>query len=124
MLFASTRLTLARELGTERFRESLFATELSELDSEGWQRHDASGALKAPLTQEEETLRGVKDAEADARGGTDRQKLATGNQMSLSISGEARQALTSLEDGVGGRLVQLVQGKPGDMSPTVIADGL
>lgn len=40
MLFASTRLTLVRELGTERFRETLFATKKEELTAEGFKRHD------------------------------------------------------------------------------------
>lgn len=44
MLFASTRLTLARELGTERFRETLFATTKVELTAEGFTKHDAHGA--------------------------------------------------------------------------------
>lgn len=40
MLFASTRLTLVRELGTERFRETLFATRKEELTAEGFKAHD------------------------------------------------------------------------------------
>ena len=38
MLFASTRLTLVRELGTEHFSSTLFATEKSELTAEGWSK--------------------------------------------------------------------------------------
>jgi len=108
MLFASTRLTLVRELGTERFRESLFVTELKELEKEGWQKHDASGALKAPLTEEEETLRGVQEAEAEAKGGTEGRRLETGGKLSMAISGDARRALVELKESTGGKLVQLV----------------
>jgi len=108
MLFASTRLTLVRELGTERFRESLFVTELKELEKEGWQKHDASGALKAPLTEEEETLRGVKEAEAEAKGGTEGRRLETGGKLSMAISGDVRRALMELKESTGGMLVQLV----------------
>ena len=108
MLFASTRLTLVRELGTERFREQVFVTEMKELAKEGWERHDASGALKAPLTEEEEVLKGVKDAEADARGGTAGRRLETGGKLSIAISTEAREALEGLRNGEGaGSLVQL-----------------
>ena len=39
-LFASTRLTLVRELGTERFRETLFATSKDELTADGFRKHD------------------------------------------------------------------------------------
>ena len=44
MLFASTRNTLLRELGTDRFDESIFATLKEELTAEGFERHDAHGA--------------------------------------------------------------------------------
>jgi twinfilin-like protein len=40
MLFASTRNTLLRELGTEKFGESLFATMKEELTAEGFRKHD------------------------------------------------------------------------------------
>lgn len=108
MLFASTRLTLVRELGTERFRDTLFATELKELSREGWEKHDASGALKAPLTEEEETLKGVREAEAEARGGTEGRRLETGGKLGMAISDDASSALASLKEEVGGKLVQLV----------------
>lgn len=108
MLFASTRLTLVRELGAERFRDTLFATELKELSREGWEKHDASGALKAPLTEEEETLKGVRDAEAEARGGTEGRRLETGAKLGMAISDDASSSLASLKEEVGGKLVQLV----------------
>lgn len=108
MLFASTRLTLVRELGTERFRESLFVTELKELEKEGWEKHDASGALKSPLTEEEQTLQGVKQAEAEERGGTAGRRLETGGKLSIAMSDEARSALTAFKGGSGDKLLQLV----------------
>lgn len=40
MLFASTRNTLLRELGTEKFGESLFATRKEELTPAGFKKHD------------------------------------------------------------------------------------
>lgn len=108
MLFASTRLTLVRELGAERFREQVFATELKELTKEGWERHDASESVKAPLTEEEQVLQGVKQAEAEARGGTEGRRLETGGKLSIAVSAEARSALEGLKDGRGvERLVQL-----------------
>ncbi len=45
MLYASTRLSLVRELGTERFRETLFATTKAELTAKGFQEHDKHGEL-------------------------------------------------------------------------------
>ena len=107
MLFASTRLTLVRELGTERFRESIFVTDMKELEPEGWRKHDASGALKAPLTQEEESLKGIKEAETEARGGTQARRLETGGHLNIAMSDEAKNALEQFKQG-GDNLVQLV----------------
>lgn len=45
MLFASSRLTLVRELGTERFRETLFATTKDDLTAEGFEDHDQHESL-------------------------------------------------------------------------------
>ena len=107
MLFASTRLTLVRELGTERFRESMFVTEMKELEPEGWKKHEASGASMAPLTEEEESLKGIKDAEAEERGGTAGRRLETGGQLNIAMSDEAREALERFSGG-GDNLLQLV----------------
>ena len=112
MLFASTRLSLVRELGKERFRESILVTEIKELEREGWEKHDASGALQAPLTEEEETLKGLQDAEAEARGGTEGKRLETGGKLSMAISQDARTALEKFTDATGGLLVQLVHYLP------------
>ena len=109
MLFASTRLTLERELGKERFRETLFATELHELERDGLERHDSSKASEAPLTTEEETLKGVKEAEAEAKGGTEGRRLETGGKLSMAISEEARRAIEELGQPHDGKLVQVVR---------------
>jgi twinfilin len=71
-LFASTRTTLAKELGIEG--GSLFATESAEvLDPREWEereRRDGAGTDEAPLTREERELQGVKRAEEEERHGT------------------------------------------------------
>lgn len=41
MLFAATRNTLIKELGGEKFGESIFATTKAELSAEGFRKHDA-----------------------------------------------------------------------------------
>lgn len=107
MLFASTRLTLVRELGTERFRESVFVTELGELTPEGWRKHEASGEAKPPLTEEEESLKGIKEAEAEVWGGTAGRRLETGGHLNISMSDDARGALDVFREG-GNNLLQLV----------------
>ena len=107
MLFASTRLTLVRELGTERFRETLFATTKQELTAEGWRKHDRSGELKAPLTNEEQTLQDVKKAEAEASRGTGARSSHVSSGVSFPMSEDARRALQGLMS-ASENLVQLV----------------
>jgi twinfilin-like protein len=110
MLFAATRLTLVRELGTEKFRETLFATIKEELTAEGWKKHDQHGELKAPLTQEEETLKGVKDAEAEASRSTgERRQQIHSSGLRSPVSEEGIAALKALPDGEN-NLVQMVCG--------------
>ena len=108
MLFASTRLTLTRELGTERFRETIFATTRPELTAEGWRKHDKHGELEAPLTEEEQTLQGVKEAEAEASRGTGARSSHVSSGLSFPMSEDALAALKGLPDGQE-NLVQLVR---------------
>ncbi|KAI5779688.1 hypothetical protein EDC01DRAFT_718885 [Geopyxis carbonaria] len=109
MLFASTRNTLLRELGTELFAESLFATTKAELTAEGFQKHDHHNAEPAPLTEEERSLVQVREAEAEAsRGTSTRASHVVGGVV--PFSDEALQALANLKSGTpGGGFVNLVQ---------------
>ncbi|PNS15262.1 Twinfilin-2 [Sphaceloma murrayae] len=63
MLFASTRLTLVRELGIERFGETLFCTEAKEVTPEGWERHVRHLGTEKPLTEEERASAGIREEE-------------------------------------------------------------
>ena len=117
MLFASTRLTLLRELGKEKFRGSYFVTERRDLEREGWEKWEAGegeGELggeggKKPLTVEEEVLRGVKeDEEREGRGGTGKRRLVGGSGVKLGVGGDVMQRLQGLKGGEGGNLVMLV----------------
>lgn len=108
MLFASTRLTLVRELGIERFRETIFATEKAELTAEGFKKHDAHNKLAAPLTEEEQTLGAVKKAEAEEGRGTVGQSLAAHASFQMATSPEATEALKNLQSG-SDNLVLLVR---------------
>ena len=107
MLFASTRLTLVRELGIERFRETVFATTRQELTAEGWKKHEKHGELKAPLTEEEKTLQSIKEAEAEASRGTTSRSSHVSSGLSFPVSDAALRALRDLKIG-GDNLIQLV----------------
>ncbi|KAI9773621.1 MAG: Twinfilin-1 [Geoglossum simile] len=127
-LIASTRLTLLRELGTEKFRETLFATTKRELTADGFRKHDKHVELEAPLTEEEEALQGIKQAEAEASIGTSSRSSHTSSGVNFPLTDEALQALKGLE-GEGGNLVQLkldIQRETVDLAGTTMtdADGL
>lgn len=108
MLFASTRLTLVRELGIERFRETIFATTPEELTAQGFEKHDKHVKLAAPLTEEEQSLGEVKRKEAEEGRGMAERKSHVSSGVSMPISDEAVQALKRLAGEEGVSLVQLV----------------
>jgi twinfilin-like protein len=109
MLFASTRLTLVRELGIERFRETIFATTKEELTPQGFVKHDKHVTLEAPLTEEEQTLGDVKRKEAEEGRGMNERRSHVSSGVSMPITDEALQALKSLTGEGGSDLVQLVR---------------
>ena len=93
--------------GTEHFGSTLFVTEQAELTAEGWAKHEAHGALSAPLTEEERNLEGIREAEAKESMGTSVRRGHVSNGLSMPISEEAVAALKSLQAG-GENIVQLV----------------
>ncbi|KAF2477474.1 actin depolymerizing protein [Lindgomyces ingoldianus] len=107
MLFASTRLTLARELGSEHFAETIFCTEADELTASGWEKHLAHTSSENPLTQEERDLENIKEAEALESRGTQGQGLAQGGRIAIRADGDISAALQALGQGGSGNLVQL-----------------
>lgn len=108
MLFAATRLTLVRELGVERFRETIFATTAKELTPEGWEKHEKHTKLEAPLTEEEQGLKGIKDAEVSEAGGTGARKSHVSSGIAMNMEQSAVQALEELKQAQEGALVMIV----------------
>jgi twinfilin-like protein len=108
MLFASTRLTLVRELGIERFRSTIFATEVEELTAEGWAKHEKHEALPAPMTTEEAGLASAKEAEARESQGTSTRRGHVSSTVNVPTGDGVLEALQSLkEEDCKGTLVQL-----------------
>ncbi|KAF1961634.1 twinfilin-1 [Byssothecium circinans] len=107
MLFASTRLTLVRELGGEHFSESVFCTEAEELSEKGWERHVQHTKSENPLTAEEQSLQDIREAEALESRGTRGQGLAQGGRLAIRADDEISTALKTLGEGGSENLVQL-----------------
>ncbi len=117
-LFAATRHTLVRALGAERFRHTRFVTEPSELEPDGWERHERGEAAEGPLTEEEKVLRGVREEEEAGKNTTDRRALV-GGRVPIGISAEARNVLGGWGREEGDNLVQLVGCPSGRFGPPV-----
>ncbi|KAK4202141.1 hypothetical protein QBC40DRAFT_45857 [Triangularia verruculosa] len=107
MLFASTERTLVRELGTEHFRETFFATSPEDLTPAGFDKHDAHSALEAPLTEEERSLGAVRKAEQEAGQGTGTREIHLSQNMAIPIAEDALDALKQLGSGSPRSLVML-----------------
>ena len=103
MLFAATRLTFTRELGTEHFRDTVFTTTADELTEAGFKKHDAHEKLEAPLTQEEQTLGEVKRAEQEAGQGTGVREIHLSKSLNMPVTEDAIAAMK--EVGQEGRRV-------------------
>lgn len=126
-LFASTRATLVRELGSEKFATTVFATEEDEVVGESaWKERDAEKSGKAGgagngfrredlMGEKERELELVRKAEEEARSGTLGRDIGIGGSVGSGIPSsmrvqmpadeEAKAALTGLQQG---GLVQLV----------------
>jgi twinfilin-like protein len=112
-LFASTRLTLVRELGIERFRETIYVNSKEELTKEGFEKHDKHVALEAPRTEEERSLEEVKRQEAEEGRGAGERKRIGGAGLSMPVTDQALDALKSLNsESEESQLVQLVSSNP------------
>ncbi|KJR88131.1 PTK9 protein tyrosine kinase 9 [Sporothrix schenckii 1099-18] len=109
MLFASTRLALVRELGSEHFRKQLFVTAAEELTGAGFKKHDAHEALDAPLTEEERELGAVKRAEQEAGRGTATREIHLSSHFKMPLTDGALAALKDLD---GGRTLVILKINP------------
>lgn len=133
-LFASTRATLVRELGSEKFSETVFLTEREEVlepaqwdeRAGGWASAGAGQGQQDPglLSTEERELQAVKRAEEEERHGTRGRDLmgeagsggvigardGTGAARSgvvMKIDDDARAALGDVAAGASGLVVQM-----------------
>lgn len=127
MLFASTRLTLIRELGLERFGETIFCTTKEEVSEEGWKKHEKHRQMDNPLTEEERANQELRDAESLEQGGTMRRHghytddngsagqsgMATpttsaAGKLAMKTGQGVLEALKGLQSAGAGALVQIV----------------
>ncbi|KAK7207769.1 hypothetical protein BZA70DRAFT_272171 [Myxozyma melibiosi] len=100
MLYASTRNTLMRELGSDKIASSFFTTEQDELSAEGLRKFVAHEQLSNPLSEEERALKSVMEIEAkEGLAGTTTRKSHVSSGLSFPVSDSVRDALSELEGG-------------------------
>lgn len=63
MLYASTRPSLIKSLGSAPFSDSLFATSKADLGASAYTRHRASLAAPKPMSAREKEMEDIKAAE-------------------------------------------------------------
>lgn len=114
---------MTRDLGLEKFGDSLFATDDYEiLDASQWQGRgkgsdglNKAGRSEDILSTEERELQSVKRAEEEERHGTSGRDLmgkgGSGNRLKINMTDDAREALGRLSTGSGdsteGVLIQI-----------------
>lgn len=125
MLFASTRSTLTRELGSEKFTGSIFATEAEEVTGpDAWTGQDGAGGESGGdagyrredlMGEKERELDAVRRAEDEARSGTRGRDVGMnsngggGSGLSGALKSPVGEGVRESLKGIGEKgLVQLV----------------
>jgi twinfilin-like protein len=114
MLYASTRNSVTRSLGSAHFTDSIFATSKQDLTAEAYNKHKLHMAAPKPLSAREKSLADLAAAEKEAgqsayQGSSVRTTLIPPG-VGMDLSEEDQALLTDLAEGsiltfVGGILV-------------------
>jgi twinfilin-like protein len=108
MLYASTRASLIKSLGSSHFPNSFFATSLADLTPAAYTAHLARLAESPPLSPAEKEMAA---AEREAGSVFDFSMTPSNNitGVGLQWSDDVEHAVVQLGEGVGGRLVVMVR---------------
>lgn len=106
MVYASTRNTLSRELGS-KLSSSYFATTKGELTYSAFSKQQRSDTADKPLSTKEKELRDVKDAEGETVHNTQTKSAIVSSGVSFPISEAAQEALNVLQTTSVSRVVSL-----------------
>lgn len=98
MLYASTRLSLVKALGSSQFTDSIFATSKADLTAESYDAHLRHVAAPNPLSSREKELADLKAAENAAASyeGSSARRGHYGTGTALNWSDEAEIAVKDL----------------------------
>ncbi|OBZ69233.1 Twinfilin-1 [Grifola frondosa] len=109
MLYAATRNTLTKSLGSAHFTDNLFATSKADLSAEAYARHKRHLAAPKPMSAREKEMEEVKAAEREAGGrlldGSQARKNHIGTRVGLGWAEDVENAVKELGSEDGSRLV-------------------
>ncbi|OCH95057.1 actin depolymerizing protein [Obba rivulosa] len=111
MLYAATRNTLTKSLGSTHFTDSLFATSKSDLSAEAYAKHRQHLAAPKPMSAREKEMAAVKAAEREAGGrgyeGSRVRQNLVGTGIDIKWPEDIHQAIEKLAAGEGSELLLL-----------------
>ena len=100
MLYAATRNTLTKSLGSAHFTDNIFATSKDDLNAEAYAKHKRHLAAPKPMSAREKEMEEVKAAEREAGGrsyeGSRARQNHIGQGVFLKWSLEAEAAIKEL----------------------------
>ncbi|KAI0647244.1 actin depolymerizing protein [Trametes meyenii] len=111
MLYAATRNTLTKSLGSAHFTDNIFATSKEDISAEAYAKHKQHLAAPPPMSAREKEMEEVKAAEREAGGrnyeGSRARQSHVGQGVGLKWSSEAESAIKDLAESDDSRVVVL-----------------
>ncbi|KAI0831510.1 actin depolymerizing protein [Trametes gibbosa] len=111
MLYAATRTTLTKNLGSAHFKDNIFATSKEDIGAEAYARHKRHVAAPPPMSAREKEMEAVKAAEREAGGrnyeGSRARQSHVGQGVGMKWTDEALEAIRQLGATEDSRLVVL-----------------
>ncbi|KAI0693281.1 actin depolymerizing protein [Cytidiella melzeri] len=108
MLYASTRMSLTKSLGSAPFKDSIFATSKDDLTATAYAKHRASLNAPKPMTAREKEMDEIKQAEGrSATYEGSRARVSHAGEVGLGWPDEVQNAITDLGSGEGSKIVVL-----------------
>lgn len=107
MLYAATRATLTKTLGSAHFTDSIFATSKNDLTADAYAKHKLHLAAPQPMSAREKEMAEVKAAEHEAGGAASRVN-DSGTRVGLKWAEDVENAVKELGSGESSGLVLIV----------------
>lgn len=110
MLYASTRASLFKAIGSTLFTDTVFATSKADLTPEAYASHKRHMAAPKPLSAREQEMADVRAAESGgaAYEGSRARATHVGTGVGLHWSQDAEDAIKQLGEGEGSAIVIIV----------------